>query len=528
MTDAYEYLVPQGIVVPDTSATLAQVQEEWQAALGADLIVTPDTPQGVMINAEALARNNVINNNAALANQINPNIAGGVFLDAIGLLTGIQRNAQTPTSVTMVTITGVPGTSIPTGAQAQTAAGDLFQLVQGVTIPSGGTTTGNFQSVAFGAIPCAENALNEIVTGVIGWETVNNGSSSITTQGNTTQSDQAFRAFRLNTLAFQGLSLMEAITSALYATPGVESLSALENYYSSPMGMIVDVTGGTTEAGTIWAMSTAQGSGSGINGNIIVGTDAMNFTVNGQTIPQVNPWPIAAFTTTGNISLSGLATQGGGDWGGALTAGQIVLVKNQSTASQNGVYVAESGAWIRHTYNPSGSQILGSNEGISMVPNSVYSCVSGGLGTAIAAALLENKSSGAAWNGGTTQNIIELASGQSYAVQFDRPTLIGILIEVTVTGATESHVQQAILDYRAGTVTDPSGNPANLDGFNVGQNVSPFELAAAIAVENPGCYISSVEIAIDVMSPSFSTNPIPIGLNQQGYTQLSFISVTVG
>ena len=61
----YEYLVPQGIIVPDTSATLAEVQDEWQAALGADLIVTPDTPQGVMINAEALARNNVINNNAA-------------------------------------------------------------------------------------------------------------------------------------------------------------------------------------------------------------------------------------------------------------------------------------------------------------------------------------------------------------------------------------------------------------------------------------------------------------------------------
>ena len=59
---------------------------------------------------------------------------------------------------------------------------------------------------------------------------------------------------------------------------------------------------------------------------------------------------IARFTTTGNITLSGLATQGGGDWGGALTAGDVILVKNQSTASQNGWYAAAAGAWARVVY----------------------------------------------------------------------------------------------------------------------------------------------------------------------------------
>lgn len=53
------------------------------------------------------------------------------------------------------------------------------------------------------------------------------------------------------------------------------------------------------------------------------------------------------FTTTGNINLSGLATQAGGDWAAALAAGNRVLVKNQTTASANGLYVAASGAWVR-------------------------------------------------------------------------------------------------------------------------------------------------------------------------------------
>lgn len=49
--------------------------------------------------------------------------------------------------------------------------------------------------------------------------------------------------------------------------------------------------------------------------------------------------------TTANITLSGTQTIDGV----AVTAGQRVLVKDQSTASQNGVYVCAAGAWSRST-----------------------------------------------------------------------------------------------------------------------------------------------------------------------------------
>jgi hypothetical protein len=526
----YQYITSSGVILPDTSAILGAVQTTYVGAFGSDLVLTPDTPQGLLITAEALAETGVVNNNAAVANQINPNIAGGTFLDAIGFLSGIQRDAQTQTLVTNVTLAGVAGTIIPANSQASTAAGDIFLSANSVTLNGSGLATVNFYSQAYGAIPCASSALVNVVSSVLGWETVlNNPSSSpasTTTLGAATQSDQQFRAYRNNTLGFQGVALPIAITSALYAVPGVTSLRFIENYNSTPAGMLISITGGATLSGEIWGMTTTTGTG--INGNIIVDTNPMNFSLSLQNLPGVNPWPIAAYSTTGNISLSGLGTQGGGDWPGSLTAGQIILAKNQTTASQNGLWVAAAGAWTRQAYNAAASQILPSLQGISLIKNSIYTCVAGGSSVNVAAALLENKSSGCAWNGNTTVAVIEPASGQSYNVQYDTPNIVSILITVTTTNGNIANITQAILDYAAGLVqtTDQNGSSGTMPGFVVGADVSPYEIAGAILVENPGTYISNVQISL-LFPVSYQATPIAIGQNQQAYTQQSYITVNI-
>ncbi|PHM20926.1 MAG: hypothetical protein CK604_00505 [Curvibacter sp. PD_MW3] len=55
----------------------------------------------------------------------------------------------------------------------------------------------------------------------------------------------------------------------------------------------------------------------------------------------------ARFTTTGNIVLSGLGTQAGGDWGAPLTAGDRIFAKDQTVGSENFLYIAAAGAWVR-------------------------------------------------------------------------------------------------------------------------------------------------------------------------------------
>ena len=53
------------------------------------------------------------------------------------------------------------------------------------------------------------------------------------------------------------------------------------------------------------------------------------------------------YATTNNITLSGLAVQAGGDWAATLTAGDRILVKNQSAQAANGIYVASASGWTR-------------------------------------------------------------------------------------------------------------------------------------------------------------------------------------
>lgn len=393
MSTIYDYVQSTGIIVPDTSTILAAEQTEFQTIFGSDLIVTSDTPQGLIITALALAQTAVANNNATLANQINPNIAGSVFLDAIMALTGIQRTPATQTVVSNVALTGVAGTVIPEGTQASTSVGDLFSTLSSVTLDGSGNATVNFASIQFGAIPCAAAALTTIVTNILGWETVTNATAGVL--GTTTQSDQAARALRNNTLGFQGVSLPVAMTSALYAVDGVKSLSFQEN--------ISDST---------------------------------------QTI-----------------------------------------------------------------------------NGISMISHSIYACVDGGSDLDVASAMLENKSSGCGWNGSTTVEVIEPASGQTYEVKFDRPSVIGILVKITTTNGGTANIMQAVLDYANGLI---SGFP----GFVVGADVSPWEIAGAITTIYPNYYISKVELSL--VSPIvYSTDSIPIAVNQVAYTQNSYITVVV-
>jgi len=370
--NVYNYVEPTGVIIPDTETIQEQVIEEYKNLFGQDLIVTPNTPQGLLITAETTARDAVAVNNATLANQINPNFAGGIFLDAILALTGTERTPATFTTVTG-TLTGVPGTIVPSGSQVrETTNQALFESVSAVTIPTGGTIDVDFQAVDPGPIAVTPGTLTDIVSNVIGWQTVDNAADQ-NTLGTLTQTDDQAKSFRKATLAIQGQGLAESILSGVNALPNVTSATFLENVSSSP---------------------------------------------------------------------------------------QVI-------------------------------------ENVNMNPNSMYLCVDGGVDQAIAEELTNKKNGGCGYtNGAAVPVSVPVTvpfSGQVINVLFDRPDEVPMLVRVTVPADIFSSlvvqiVKDAILNYAAGNIP---GEP----GLVIGQDVSCFELSAAINYYDRTIFVDDVEIS---------------------------------
>ena len=230
----YDYITSTGVIVPDTADLRAEVEAEWRSALGADVPLTPETPQGVMITAEVESRDGMVRNNAELANQINPDIAGGIWLDGLWALTRGNRRGATRSRLVGVQFTGIPGTIIPEGSLANDAAsGARFRTMVNIILDASGSASGTMEAVEPGPVAVAVGGLSEVASSVLGWETVYN--PSIAEVGKAVESDVSSRRRRRQTLALQSVGMVESIISRLYDVDGVRSLSFRENITGSPI-----------------------------------------------------------------------------------------------------------------------------------------------------------------------------------------------------------------------------------------------------------------------------------------------------
>lgn len=106
---------------------------------------------------------------------------------------------------------------------------------------------------------------------------------------------------------------------------------------------------GTPAVASAWAFSTSPTvpTPSGA-------TDAANKAYVDSVAVGLQPKTAVACATTANITLSGEQTIDG-----VLTSASRVLVKNQTTVSQNGIYVSAAGAWSRATDMDAWSETIG-------------------------------------------------------------------------------------------------------------------------------------------------------------------------
>ena len=219
-------VTPNGVITVDTMDVLTEYQEAYKAALGSDLNLDASTPQGQLITNDV---NNHTVLQAEIVNAINNYsvfYATGRALDVAGSRYGYYRKPGVAT-VVVATISGSQGTIIPSGSLASDGTNE-YALLNTTTIPAGGSTKAQFQCTTPGTIYCPAGTLTDIVTAVVGWDTITNENDGVA--GYATETDSAFRQrIVANMLQKRGRSTLGALVDNLASITNVISVVGREN-----------------------------------------------------------------------------------------------------------------------------------------------------------------------------------------------------------------------------------------------------------------------------------------------------------
>lgn len=196
--------------------------------------------------------------------------------------------------------------------------------------------------------------------------------------------------------------------------------------------------------------------------------------------------------------------------------GQVANIKNAILQVENvdGCLVLE---------NDTNSSVT--KEGITITaPHSIYICVDGGNVNDIANAIIQAKSGGSAFgadSGNTDEEYLVTVISNNTTVTFARPTQVPIQVSVTLKSGQAiadniAKVKQAIIDYANGKIEQ-------VDGLQIGTDVSPFEIASAITVAIPELYISQVKVS--KVGSTLGTSVVVITANEKATIDETNITV---
>jgi hypothetical protein len=178
-------------------------------------------------------------------------------------------------------------------------------------------------------------------------------------------------------ISFDHVLFVEAVTGKI-KTSSVTSTelgflsgvtSSIQSQFTAIASTYLPLTGGTLVGNLNGVTPTELGYISGATSNL---QNQIN-NINAGTAWKVS----VRAATTANITLSGAQTIDGV----SVVAGDRVLVKNQSTASQNGIYDVASGAWTRSSDANTGAKLKQATTSIEEGTDNadtIYTCTANG------------------------------------------------------------------------------------------------------------------------------------------------------
>ena len=219
-------ITESGIEPTDMTGYTERLETVFRQALGSDLNLAPETPQGQLIGVLALVFSEIDELAVHVANGLNIHHAGRRQIDDYGTLLTIPRIAGELSTVT-ATLTGTPGTIVPAGSQAGTEAGAVF-ATEAMAVIGGSRSIDVFmRATEPGPLLAPADELMTIVTPIAGWAGVTNAGDA--KPGRLAEADSEYRRRYHGEVAVHARDAGEAIRARVLSQPGATDCVVIDN-----------------------------------------------------------------------------------------------------------------------------------------------------------------------------------------------------------------------------------------------------------------------------------------------------------
>ncbi len=434
----------------------------------------------------ATAGNNTDINNINLAEGMAPSLVNNAIRQLMAQLKDYQAGtagdnvtvggnlAVTGTSTLTGTLTATAGLSGPLTSSSATITGGTIngaviggssaQAITGTTVTASTGFVGNLTGAVTGNTAGTHTGA---VTGNVTGNLTGNVSGNVTTATGTS----TFNNVTIDGTLDMSSGTVGTITGL--ATPTNASDAATKGYVDTADALKLNLSGGTM-SGAI-AMGTNKITGLGTP---TADADAVTKSYVDAIAQGIDAKASVVAASTTNLTLSGAQTIDGV----SVIAGNRVLVKDQTTASDNGIYLCASGSWTRTTDADTYAELVAAYtfvEGGTVNANNGFICTiptSGTLGsTSITFAQFSGAGQVVAGTGmsktGNTLNV-NTASSARIVVGADE-------IDLATTGVTASTYKSVTVDT-FGRITAGT-NPTTISGFGITDAYTKTEVDTSLS-----------------------------------------------
>ena len=323
-------LTPAGIEPTDLTGYVERIEGVLRGALGADLNLAPETPQGQLAGDLALVATELDELAVYVAAGLNLFQAQDRQLGDYSTLVSLPRIVGERSSVT-ATLTGTPTTQIPAGSRARATAGGIFATTVDAIIGATGSVDVLMRATEVGRIVADVGELNTLIDAIAGWTGITNAAAA--TLGRLAETDAEYRRRYSAVVAVHSVDSLEAICARVREQAGVTDCVTHENTTASAVTTqgvsiaarsILSIVDGGLNADVAAAIAATKPAGTATDGDVSVNVPhAQGFTIP-ISFRRVRPVPLiielvtalrAGFPSTGLAAIrTNIMQWFAGDW----------------------------------------------------------------------------------------------------------------------------------------------------------------------------------------------------------------------